>query len=261
MRLLSNCASKKGAGVHSFAIEHPEGKCPYATALCASVCYAKAGQFPLVAGRHVRNFRAARRPGFAARIRAELLLAVLKADGAAVACCLHEKGDFWSVEYAGVWTGIMAAMAAYRGLRFYVYTRAWVNPEIRRELERIAAAGPNVRVNLSTDRETVGLYGSPQRIGDGLVTYLAVDDGDLPPPGVDLVFRNLRNRDRPPLERMGGVPVCPHESGLYVEVAAGGMPVRCEKCRICIDRSLGEWERTKGLYLVGSRKHERASEG
>jgi hypothetical protein len=100
-------------------------------------------------------------------------------------------------------------------------------------------------------------FGVPKRVGDGLLVFLAESDDDLPPPGVDIVLRNLRERDHEPVERLGGVLVCPNESNLYVaaedgqQVLKGGktIRVRCEDCRLCIDGGLDRWDRIKDQYV------------
>jgi hypothetical protein len=101
----------------------------------------------------------------------------------------------------------------------------------------------------------VAKYGLPQRIGDGLLFHLAETDTDMPAAGVDVVVRNLRVRNHPPMERLG-VLVCPNESGLYIAKTDGvpvikkgkTIPIRCQDCRICIDRGLAGWEKVKHRY-------------
>ena len=117
----------------------------------------------------------------------------------------------------------------------------------------------NVRIHLSVDREMIAERGVPKRIGDGLLVYLAETDADIPPPGADLVVRNLRIKNHPPMERLGGVLVCPNESGLYiaknendgVPVIRNGktIPIRCQDCKICTDRTIAGWECVKHRYV------------
>ena len=123
-------------------------------------------------------------------------------------------------------------------------------------MESIATDCRNVRVNLSLDREMVYKHGLPERVGDGLLAYLAETDDDLPPAGIDIVFRNLRILGHEPMERLGCVLVCPNESGLYSAkendqlVVKGGktIRIRCQDCRLCIDGDPDRWERVKGRY-------------
>lgn len=103
----------------------------------------------------------------------------------------------------------------------------------------------------------VAKFGLPARIGNGLVTYLAETDDDIPPNGVDLAFRNLRFRHDAPMERLGDALVCPYESKLYIAHNKDGTPslerkncrpIRCQECRLCIDRSMGDWETVKTRF-------------
>lgn len=115
---------------------------------------------------------------------------------------------------------------------------------------------------------SVAKLGMPKPTRNGLITYLAETDEDLPPPGIDLVFRNLRIRHNDPMERLGGALVCPYESKLYVALNKDGTPalergrcrpIRCQECRLCIDRSLDEWEAIKHRH-AGTPGEEPAGE-
>ena len=59
------------------------------------------------------------------------------------------------------------------------------------------------------------------------------------------------------MERIGDTLVCPNESGLYVAKNGDGRPivkdgktirVRCQDCRLCVDRSFDQWEQVKSYY-------------
>jgi len=153
------------------------------------------------------------------------------------------------------WGEVINKMGTVPNITFFIYSRSWVSEPFRLELERIGA-GNNVRVNLSTDREMLAERGMPKKIGNGLVTYLAETDDDIPAHPVDLVFRNLCNKPTSPLERIGECLVCPHETNLFV-ATKNGLPVlqdgktiriRCQECRLCIDRVPKEWEAAKDAY-------------
>ncbi len=125
-------------------------------------------------------------------------------------------------------------------------------------MEELSRNHKNVRVNLSTDSDMVAKFGVPARIGDGMVTYLAETDEDIPPAGVDLVFRNLRMRHKDSMERLGDALVCPYESKLYLALNKDGTPalergrcrpIRCQECRLCIDRSMDDWEKVRAQYI------------
>lgn len=253
--LLSNHVSKKGPGVYALSIAMPGGKCPFASGICSKYCYASRGRFRWNSRCYERNLEASQDAGFVERVCGELRAAAGKNPGAKIACAIHEKGDFYTLDYLRKWGEVIRAMAAVPNLSFFLYTRAWISAPFRQELERIGA-GRNVQINLSTDREMLAGRGMPSRIGGGIITYLAETDDDVPAHPVDLVFRNLVNRPTSPLERIGGRLVCPHESNMFAAMA-GGTPVledgrmiriRCQECRICIDRAPADWERVKGGY-------------
>jgi hypothetical protein len=254
--LLRNSASKKGPETWAFSISMPGGKCPFASSICSRWCYADVGKFPLNQPLYERNYEATKAPGFGDRLRDEIVSLAWRHSGRRIAVCAHEKGEFYCLDYLRSWGQVIRETRSFPSVRYYVYTRSWISPSFRAELDRIAASCSNVQINLSVDREMVATHGLPARVGDGLLVYLAETDEDLPHPGADLVVRNLRIRDHAPMERLGGVLVCPNESGLFVAmenglpVVKGGrtIPIRCMDCRICIDRSVERWDKAKPYY-------------
>ena len=254
-KLLSNGISKKGPLVFAWGILMPGDGCPFASKICAKYCYAKNGRFLWNKAGYARRYEASKRADFVDRICEELTATAWRRSGERISCAVHEKGDFYSLEYLEKWGEIFRRMSSFHNLSCFVYTRSWVDGRFLRELERIGT-GRNVRINLSTDREMLEKYGKPARIGDGLVTFLAETDDDLPAEPVDLVFRNLRNRPTSPMERLGGCLVCPHEANTYFAME-GGIPIvtdgkelkiRCQECRLCIDRDPAKWDWVKERY-------------
>lgn len=255
-RLLGNGSSKKGLLTWAFSIAMPDGRCPFASSICARWCYADVGKFPLNQHIYERNYEASKATGFATRLCDEVEALAWRHSGQRVSICAHEKGEFHSVGYLRAWGQVIRDTRSFSNVSYYVYTRSWVSPVFRGELDRIAADCRNVRINLSLDRDMVEQRGVPERVGDGLLVYLAETDRDLPPAGVDVALRNLRVPNHAPMERIGGALVCPNESGLYVAkvdgapVIKGGrtIRVRCQDCRICIDRTAERWEQVKARY-------------
>jgi DNA (cytosine-5)-methyltransferase 1 len=247
--LLSNGISKKGPQVLAWSIAMPQGKCPFASNICAKYCYANRGRFLWNTRCYARNLVIAQQDDFVDRVCEELRHATRGNPETTVSCAIHEKGDFFSLSYLESWHEIIRRMRPWSGVRFFVYTRSWISGAFMDGLRRLGTE-PTVRVNLSTDRETLAAQGVPPRIGNGLVTYLAETDDDVPTHPVDIVFRNLCNKPTSPLEYIGGCLVCPHESNLYFENPKDGTPtrIRCQLCRLCVDRDPEEWVRVKPSY-------------
>ncbi|MCE9614812.1 MAG: hypothetical protein K8T26_11085 [Lentisphaerae bacterium] len=252
--LLSNSITKKGPTVYAWAIAHDRDACPFATPLCQRWCYARSGQFPLHWRRYREHHALTRSDEFVPAMVREIERAADRRRGETVSICVHERGDFDSLQYLGKWAEIIRATDGINGVNYYLYTRAWVEPAYRRVLEAMAE-WPNVRVNISVDRDNCETA-TPQRIGSGLVTWFAEDDADVPRCPADVCFRNLRMPKSGPRETVGGCLTCPYESGLYIEMRHGRpvlrkgrtIPVRCESCRLCIDRDLAGWSVVRQMF-------------
>lgn len=253
----SNSVSKKGTNVLAWAIKMPNNRCPFASEVCSKNCYAMTGQFTFHDERYAENYEFTFDPGFVETMASEIIHFAENHSDEQVSVALHEKGEFDSVEYLGKWEEVMTATKDLTNANFFIYTRSWVSHPYRKALEELARTHSYVRVNLSTDSDMATKFGVPKPIGNGLITYLAETDEDIPPPGVDLVFRNLRVRHDTPMERLGDALICPYESKLYIARNKNGAPalekgkckpIRCMECRLCIDRSLEEWEKVKGDY-------------
>jgi len=267
--LLSSSVSKKGDGVLAWAIMMPQNHCPFASEVCKRLCYTFVGNFPLQDERHRENFEFSKSPLFVGAMTEEICRFAEENGDRDIAAAVHERGEFYSLEYLAKWGEIISSTSHIGNLSYFIYTRSWKNPAFRAALEKLASENPHLRVNLSLDADMVAKHGVPKPIGDGRVVYLAEIDGDFPPSGADLVLRNLRIRHDQPLERIGGVMVCPNESGLYVAKRRGEPSlqkgacrrIECQSCRLCIDRSEGFWEAVKHRYegTPGEEPHEAES--
>jgi hypothetical protein len=194
--------------------------CPGRSGACAAACYSyRLEQFrPGVRARYRRNLILSRRADFARRV-----LALIAARAVEVVR-VHTAGDFYAAAYARQWLTVMRAAPA---ARFFLYTRSWRVPDIRRVLLAMARLA-NVRVWFSCDRET-GLPGRvPRRVR---LAWLMTRPDDLPP-RADLVFRVRRLRGAvlkrvPWLDAPGAALVCPTENGIT------GHRTSCSQCRLC----------------------------
>jgi hypothetical protein len=256
-RWLSNSVSKKGPMVLAWSIGMPNERCPFASAICGKYCYAIGGQFTLHKDRYAENYELTKRPEFVETISTEIVQFVEQHTDKQVAVAVHEKGELYSLDYLGKWGEIIATTKDLTNLNYFIYTRSWRSPLFLEALNRLADSHGKVQINLSTDSDMIARYGVPKKIGDGLITYLAETDCDIPPPGTDLVFRNLRIRHDDPMEYLGGALVCPYESGLYISLNGDGSPslangkckpIRCQECRLCINRSIPTWQAIKHRY-------------
>ena len=253
---LSSSVSKKGDGILAWAMMMPNDSCPFASEVCKRLCYTFVGNFPLQDGRHKENYEFSKSPLFVEAITEEISRFASENRRREIAVAVHERGEFYNLKYVAKWAEVIMATRRIGNLSYFIYTRSWRNPEFRGALESLAADNRHVRINLSLDSDMVARFGVPNPIGDGRVVYLAETDNDLPPAGADLVLRNLRIRHDKPMERIGGVLVCPNESGLYVAKRQGEPSlqkgvckrIECQTCRLCIDRSGEFWEAVKHRY-------------
>jgi hypothetical protein len=254
---LSNSVSKKGSMVLAWSIGMPNERCPFASAICGKYCYAIGGQFTLHKDRYAENYELTKRPEFVETISTEIVQFVEQHAEKQVAVAVHEKGELYSLDYLAKWDEIVSETQDLTNVSYFVYTRSWRSPLFLEALTRLAERHGNVQINLSTDSDMIAKFGVPDRIGDGLITYLAETDADVPPQGVDLVFRNLRVRHDGPMEYLGGSLVCPYESGLYISLNGDGSPslangkckpIRRQECRLCINRSIPTWQAIKHRY-------------
>jgi len=244
---------KKGSRVSMFSLD----RCGWACEECSKECYAKHNNFLQHSGRYADNSAATETWQMWWLVVDELVAAVSDASPDMGYLCLHQKGDFYDASYLRNWADVIGQFRSFANLRIYFHTRCWKGAETRALLDRIAADNQNVTINLSTTASEVRDFGVPTPVGNGRVTYFAMTDEDLPPDGVDLVFRNLRNRLTSKLERLNGCLVCPHESRMYVAIEndkpilqrGKPMAIQCQQCCLCLGRSLEEWVSVRERYL------------
>ncbi len=193
------------------------GACPGRSPACTRHCYAVAVERcrPAAAALYRRNYRRSRRRAFARRVRAFLVAHAVRVVR------VHTGGDFYSPAYARKWLDVMRRSPR---VRFYFYTRSWRVPAIRAVIDAMAEL-PNCRAWYSCDRDTGVPADVPPRVR---LAWLAVEPGDAPPPGTDLVFRVRRLRRATVSNAPGAALVCPTENG-----APRAVPVTCARCGHC----------------------------
>jgi hypothetical protein len=209
--LLGMGNSKLGDLIHTFTLPAID-TCPGRSKLCEKACYALKGQLLMqhIVGRYKVRYEASLKDDFADRVISEIRL-----RGCQVVR-IHVAGDFYSPEYVAKWATIVAACPK---TRFFVYSRSWRVPAIRKQLNLLARL-PNIRVWFSCDRET----GIPPKVSRRVrIAYMAMDNDDKPSRTPDLGFRVVRKGVR---KRVSGAIVCPTENGADAEVT-------CQKCGLC----------------------------
>jgi hypothetical protein len=168
---------------------------------------------PAVVAKYRRNRRAARRRDFVRRVVAFLVAHRVRIVR------IHTAGDFFSARYARKWLAIVRRSPR---VVFYFYTRSWRCTEIRPVIDQMSLL-PNCVAWYSGDRDT----GVPADVPAGVrIAWLSVTENDVPPTGIDLVFRIRALRTKPvPHDRP---PVCPAEDGV-----PRPRRVTCDVCGRC----------------------------
>lgn len=214
--MFHNGNSKLGAGVWHFGI--PAGRtCPGETETCAAVCYAKNGRYRThqVRDTERRRYELAKRPDFDLLAVAEIL------EKGIGRLRIHSSGDVFSPAYARAWIRIVRKCP---NTRFWLYTRSWRVPAVRKELVKLAKLR-NVRVWFSADASS----GVPKRVPKRVrVAWLSTTVADRPDGPVDLVFRTGRLRRAVAAREAHGAPVCMAETG-----TPDAGDVTCATCGFC----------------------------
>lgn len=210
--LLVSGNTKTGPGVGLFNLPRLT-TCPGASALCKRVCYGKVfRRFPGVEARYEENKKRSLEASFVTDMIEEIKARKFKVIR------VHAIGDFYDGAYVGKWIAIARALP---GVVFYCYTRSWRKPEIRRTLLRLQRLG-NVALWWSTDRET-----GPAP--EGLTAYMSMDDTDVAPFDVSMIFRVKRKDYR---ATVGGVRVCPKER-CQSDHPKYPAALTCHTCKVC----------------------------
>jgi len=252
---LSSTVSKKGKNVFAWLIHLPDDRCTFATKKCKQICFAKHGNLLWHYTKYAENYEFSKSAHFVEEMAGEIRRKAALANGKQIAVCLHGKGEFYNLQNLTNWRKIIERTADIPTVHYFVYTRSWISKKYRATLDEMARDLPRIRINLSVDSDNARQYGVPDRIGDGLITWLAETDADLPPAGaaVDIVFRNAAQKNLPPAESLGGFRICPNETHLYFSRRgrkAKDEPSRitCSECRLCINRSFAVWDKLKCHY-------------
>lgn len=197
--------------------------CPGATEFCESLCYAKHALFMMnewvyyVNWAYVTLFP----ENFVEIWKNAMLTGVVR---------VHVGGDFFSPDYANLWSEIVQGR---KYTRFYAYTRSWqdgkgtIRKEFLKPLRRLAGL-ENMRLVLSCDRET--RVPKVDLIPTAIRAWLAADDKDLPPENVELIFRD-KSGMKAVVSQMGGSPVCPVERSPEYKKIDG--KITCQNCSWC----------------------------
>ncbi len=184
--LLSRGNTKLGEGVFAFSIPAVL-TCPGRTPLCQEACYARRGRFATgsIRSRLEENLGASGRPGFAARMIAEI-----RRRGVHI-LRVHVSGDFYDAGYVEAWCRIARMTPR---VRLYCYSRSWRVPSILPALNDLSRE-PNMRLWWSLDRDT----GWPASVPPG-VNLAWLDDGEGAEGAreADLIFRIRRLRPEVP---------------------------------------------------------------
>lgn len=129
---------------------------------------------------------------------------------------VHVGGDFFEPWYVDLWIDIARKQ---KNVRFFAYTRSWQNGKgkiAKRFIDplRTFSKLDNARLILSVDQGT----GIPDRrlIPAAIRAWLAVDDKDMPPEPLELIFRHKRHSTmsmypKDATSQEDGTTICPYE--------------------------------------------------
>src|SRR5262249_44111921 len=191
--------------------------CPGQSPACSGPCYSAHLESwrPDVRRRYRRNLALSRRPDFAHRVCAFLTsrhVAIVR---------LHVGGAFFSARYARQCLSIMRHLPQ---TRFYLYSRSWRIPAIRRVLRQMAQL-EHVQVWFSCDRDT----GVPTRVPHRVRLAWLMTGPDDVPPRAHLIFRTRRLRSVVQKFLLAAdhrkILVCPTENGVT--------RTTCGLCGVC----------------------------
>ena len=209
METLLTKNSKLGKDIRGVSMPR-QSTCPGRSSVCSRLCYVSnfVRRFKYLNARYECNRKLALKP---AVFYNALLNEIEEVKEKVIR--FNISGDLFSVPYIKVWQWLARRLP---GRVFYGYTRSWRVPKLLPHIQDLAAI-PNVRLWLSTDKET----GVPDL---GIRTaYLMTDDSDIPPDKTDLVFRVKRKML---MSKINNAVVCPHEDGT-------NSGITCSQCGIC----------------------------
>ena len=226
--MLSRGNDKLGRSIYHWSIPAIT-TCPGATEACKALCYASKGRFRASASKNnmARNYKLSKSKYFA-----EAMICEIQAMRHPI-IRIHVAGDFYNQSYIQKWIRIVKECPH---ATFFAYTRSWRRPELLPLLLRLGSL-PNMRLWLSADR----LGGEPPRLGLP-IAYMSIDDNDIPPWPVNLVFRAQRKTQQ---KFMNGYLVCPVEQGVNRQTH-----ITCTKCRLCFQRLNHPHLQKEGASLI-----------
>ena len=205
-----------------------EGTCSGASEVCENICYANEGLLQFHEWKIWLNWAIV-------LLWPERFVEALSENPISRVFRIHVGGDFFSLNYLGLWSRIVENNPR---TRFYAYTRSWQDGAGRIARQFVAGlndfcAHANVRLLLSCDRET----GVPKNnlVPLAVRAWLSEDDTDQPPVPVELAFRNdvksvlSTMPERAP--RPDGTTVCPTERSEEVILSEG--KITCRDCGWC----------------------------
>lgn len=163
--------------------------------------------------RYEQNFEIAQRPDFDKLVTGAIQRAGIRYIN------LHASGDFFSTDYIASWNKVARHLP---DVAFWIYTRAWKVAEFIPNLTEFSAC-PNVQMWFSHDTTS----GEPPLIDGVHRAFLSYYDEPSPIPS-DLVFRASLERRSWIKTEIGGVFVCPHQSGREK------YPRDCVSCGYCL---------------------------
>lgn len=186
--------------------------CPGASAACLGMCYGLTGRFimPNVKEAHRQNYKISKTAHFASWMTGMLR------DFCVTTLRVHVVGDFYDEEYTNKWLQIVRAN---RRVRFYAYTRSWVEPPLEPLLRELGQE-KNFRLWYSYDVSMP----VPPRVRGIRRCYLSGNDEDMPAARkADLIFRD----DQSTVLKRGpdGTLCCPYDNGVT--------ETTCSKCQLC----------------------------
>jgi hypothetical protein len=212
-----------------------DATCPGATKLCEKICYALKGYIQFQEYIYFANW------AYVLLWPERFLKAFVNARLSPV-FRVHVGGDFFEPWYAKLWVDIAKKR---NDIRFFAYTRSWQDgsgkisgkflPALR-EFSKL----PNARLVLSVDRETK--VPDKDLIPGSIRAWLAVDDKDMPPEPLELIFRHKRpstlsTYPKDASSQEDGATICPYER-LKRERGEGAKKLRegavtCQNCAWC----------------------------
>lgn len=101
--------------------------CPFATALCKKICYAKKAEdaYPDCNPSRVKHYNESLRDDFVLRMAYTILKIAMKdRTGRKVVVRIHESGDFYNLEYLKKWLDVMA-MCKGANVQFIAYSKSF----------------------------------------------------------------------------------------------------------------------------------------